>query len=78
MGMALRGIGLVAEEERVCDAGETELEDVLTGESATTGEGDTADCRGLTTGCCGLSAGSGAAAAEGSASTTAVSVLTKR
>jgi hypothetical protein len=78
MGTALGGSGLVAEEEGVCDAGETELEDVLTGESAAVGEGDTTDCRGLTTGCCGLSAGGGAAAADGSASTTEVSVSTKR
>jgi hypothetical protein len=78
MGTALGGSGLVAEEEGVCDAGETELEDVLTGESATAGEGDMADCRGLTAGCCGLTAGGGAAAAEGSASTIEVSVGMKR
>jgi hypothetical protein len=85
MGTALGGSGLVAEEEGVCDAGETELEDVLTGESATAGEGDTTDCRGLTAGRCGLTAGcrglsasDGAATAEGSASTIEVSVGTKR
>jgi hypothetical protein len=78
MGTALGGSGLVVEEEGVCDAGETELEDVLTGESAAAGEGDTTDCRGLTTGCCGLSAGGGAATAEGSALMTEVSVGTKR
>jgi hypothetical protein len=85
MGTALGGSGLVAEEEGVCNAGETELEDVLTGESAAAGEGDTADCRGLTVGRCGLtagcrglSAGGGAAAAEGSVSTTEVSVGMKR
>jgi hypothetical protein len=85
MGTTLGGSGLVAEEEGVCDAGDTELEDVLTGESAAAGEGDTTDCRGLTTdcrglttGCCGLSVGGGAATAEGSASTTEVSVGTKR
>jgi hypothetical protein len=34
MGTALVGSGLVAEEDGVVDAGETELEDVLTGKSA--------------------------------------------
>jgi hypothetical protein len=78
MGTALGGSGLVAEEEGVCDAGETELEDVLTGESAAAGEGDTVDYCGLMAGCCGLSAGGGAAAAEGSALTIEVSVGMKR
>jgi hypothetical protein len=44
MGTALGGSGLVAKEEGVCDVGETKLEDVLTGESAAAGEGDTAGC----------------------------------
>lgn len=78
MGTALGGSGVVAEEEGVVDAGETELEDVLTGESAAAGEGDAAGCRGLTAGCRGLSAGGGAAAAGGSAATAGVSVGTKR
>jgi hypothetical protein len=85
MGTALGGSGLVAEEEGVCDAGETELEDMLIGESAAAGEGDMADCRGLTAGCCrlttgcrGLSVGGGASAIEGSASTIEVSVGMKR
>jgi hypothetical protein len=78
MGTSLGGSGLVAEEEGVFDAGETELEDVLTGESAAAGEGDMTGCRGLTVSCHGLSAGGGVAAIEGLASTMRVSVGTKR
>ena len=53
------------------DAEETELEDVLTAESAVAGEGDAAGCRGLMT-------GGGAAAVEGSAATAGVLVGTKK
>jgi hypothetical protein len=73
MGTTLGGSGLVAGEEDVVDVGETELEDVVTGESAAVGEGDAAGCRGLTAGCRELSAGGGAAAAGGSAATAGVS-----
>ena len=71
MGMTLVGSGLVAEEKSVVDVGETEPEDVLTGESAAAGEGGA-------TGCCGRLAGGGAAAAEGSAATAGVTVGTKK
>ena len=68
IGTAWEGIVSIGEGEDpvegIFDEGEAEFEDMLRGDSATAGERDAVDCRGLTAGGVPATAGVGDAAAE--------------